>query len=169
MVYKLQQLGGLGPSLAVTPQEITCADCNSVFVTMNVPCVQVPVVPLLVLVGMTVTALGVFAAAQSPCLLRSDLAALGVSAVVTGVLGAGTIALGWPTAPLPLFALILAIHTMMPISKAVSLGMAAALTAVHLALAISWRPETSSFYKQVRFVDASFEAVKGARVKIQMF
>ncbi|GFG37885.1 hypothetical protein Cfor_07375, partial [Coptotermes formosanus] len=98
---------------------------------------------------MSVTALGVFAAAQCPCLLRSDLTALGVSVAVTCVLGSGTVALGWPTAPLPLFALLLAIHTMMPISKAVSLVMAAALTAAHVALAVSWRPETSSFYAQV--------------------
>lgn len=103
------------------------------------------------LVGMTVAALGVFAAAQSPCLLRSDLTALGVSVVVTGALGSGTIALGWPTAPLPLFALLLAVHTMMPISNAVSLLMAAVLTTVHIALAVSWRPETLSFYTQVGF------------------
>jgi len=108
-------------------------------------------VPLLALIGMTVTALGVFAAAQSPCLLRSDLTALGVSVVVTGALGSGTIALGWRTAPLPLFALLLAVHTMMPISNTVSLLMAAVLTTVHIALAISWRPDTPSFYPQVRF------------------
>ena len=112
---------------------------------------QVSVVPLLALVGMTVTALGVFAAAQSPCLLRSDLTALGVSVVVTGALGSGTIALGWPTAPLPLFALLLAVHTMMPISNAVSLLMAAVLTTLHIALAVTWRPDTSSFYQQVGF------------------
>jgi adenylate cyclase 2 len=123
--------------------------------------VQVSLVPLLALVGMTVTALGVFAAAQSPCLLRSDLTALGVSVVVTGALGSGTIALGWPTAPLPLFALLLAIHTMMPISNAFSVLMAAILTTVHIALAVSWRPETSSFYKQVRFLHAIFSALKG--------
>jgi hypothetical protein len=131
---------------------------------MIVPFVQVPLMPMLVLVGMTVTALGVFAAAQSPCLLRSDLAAHGVSVAVTAVLGSGIIALGWPTAPLPLFALLLAIHTMMPISKAVSLLMAATLTAAHVALAVSWRPETSSFYTQVRFVCARFGVLKGARV-----
>jgi adenylate cyclase 2 len=131
--------------------------------------VQVSLLPLLALVGMTVTALGVFAAAQSPCLLRSDLAALGVSVVVTCALGSGTIALGWPTAPLPLFALLLAIHTMMPISNAVSLLMAALLTAVHIALAVSWRPETSSFYTQVRFLYAMFRVLKGTRVNMQFF
>ena len=121
---------------------------------------QVSLVPLLALVGMTVTALGVFAAAQSPCLLRSDLTALGVSVVVTGALGSGTIALGWPTAPLPLFALLLAIHTMMPISNAYSLLMAAVLTTVHIALAFSWRLETTSVYTQVRFLHAIFSVLK---------
>lgn len=108
----------------------------------------VPLLPLLVLVAMTVTALGVLVAAQSACLLRSDLAALGVALVVAGVLGAGTVALGWPTAPLPLFALLLAVHTMMPISRTVSLIVAGTLTIVHLALAICWRPEASAFYTQ---------------------
>ena len=101
---------------------------------------------------MTVTSLGVFAAGQSACLLRSDLTALGVSLVVSGVLGAGTLALGWPTAPLPLFALLLAVHTMMPISRIISLLLAILLTIAHLALAISWRPEvdnSTAFYSQV--------------------
>ena len=101
---------------------------------------------------MTLASLGVFAAGQSACLLRSDLTALGVSLVVCGVLGAGTLALGWPTAPLPLFALLLAIHTMMPVSRIVSLVLAILLTVAHLALAISWRPEvdnTTAFYSQV--------------------
>ena len=123
--------------------------------------------PLLALVGMAVTALGVFAAAQSPCLLRTDLAALGVSVVVTGALGSGTITLGWPTAPLPLFALLLAIHTMMPISNTVSLLMAAVLTTVHIALAVSWRPETSSFYTQVRLRYAIFRVLERTRINMQ--
>lgn len=113
---------------------------------------NVTLTPLLLLSAMTVTSLGVFAAGQSACLLRSDLTALGVSLVVTGVLGAGTLALGWPTAPLPLFALLLAIHTMMPVSRIVSLVLAILLTVAHLALAISWRPEmenTAVFYSQI--------------------
>jgi adenylate cyclase 2 len=116
---------------------------------------QVPLVPLLVMVAMAVTALVVFTVAQSACLLRSDLAALAASLVVTGVLGAGTVGLGWPTAPLPLFALLLAVHTMMPISKTVSLSMAAILTIAHLALAISWRQESSAFYTQASSVLSS--------------
>ena len=135
-------------------------------VTVSVPCVQVPLLPLLMLVGMTVTALGVFAAAQSPYVLRSDLSALGVSVVVTGALGSGIIALGWPTAPLPLFALLLAIHTMMPIPNAVSLLLAVMLTTVHIALAVSWRPESSSFYTQVRLFYVIFGVLKGIRVKM---
>jgi hypothetical protein len=101
---------------------------------------------------MTVTALAVFAVAQCACLLRSDLVALAASLVVTGVLGAGTVALGWPTAPLPLFALLLAVHTMMPVSKTASLMMAVVLTIAHLALAVSWRPDASALYTQVSSV-----------------
>jgi adenylate cyclase 2 len=117
--------------------------------------VQVSLVPLLVLAAMTVTALAVFAVAQSACLLRSDLAALAASLVVTGVLGAGIVGLGWPTAPLPLFALLLAVHTMMPISKTVSLSMAAILTIAHLAVAVSLRHESTAFYTQVSSVLSS--------------
>jgi adenylate cyclase 2 len=107
--------------------------------------------PMLVLVAMTVTSLGVFAAGQSACLLRSDLTALGVSLVVTGVLGAGIIALGWPTAPLPLFALLLAVHTMMPVSRIVSLTLAAVLTIAHIVLAVTWRLESQD-YLEVRCI-----------------
>lgn len=103
----------------------------------------------MVLAAMTGTALVVFAVAQSACLLRSDLAALVASLAVTGVLGAGIVGLGWPTAPLPLFALLLAVHTMLPVSRAVSLAVATVLTVAHLSVAVTWRQPAAAFYTQV--------------------
>ncbi|KAJ9592327.1 hypothetical protein L9F63_001147, partial [Diploptera punctata] len=130
----------------------TTAYSPKIFFKIIIATPAVTLTPLLLLSSMTVTSLGVFAAGQSACLLRSNLTALGISLVVTGVLGAGTLALGWPTAPLPLFALILAIHTMMPVSRIVSLVLSILLTVAHLALAISWRPEvenSAAFYSQI--------------------
>ncbi|XP_069701394.1 adenylate cyclase type 2 [Periplaneta americana] len=131
---------------------IAAVGCTIALIGLCIFNSNIPLTPLLVLVTMVVTSLGVFAAGQSACLLRTDLTALGVSLVVTGVLGAGTLALGWRTAPLPLFSLLLAIHTMMPVSRAASLILAALLTVAHLGLALAWRPdlyESRSFYWQL--------------------
>ncbi|XP_021918215.1 adenylate cyclase type 2 isoform X3 [Zootermopsis nevadensis] len=138
-------------SLFLNSLLITAAGCTVTLAALGVFSPSVSLMPVLILVAMTVTCLVVFAVGQCACLLRSDISALGVSLVVIGVLGTGILALGWPTAPLPLFALLLAIHTMMPISRTVSLILAAILTTVHIALAVAWRPDTqdSSFYIQV--------------------
>lgn len=56
-------------------------------------------------------------------------------------LGGGALLLGWPTAPLPLFALLVAAHTMVPLPRCVAAGIAAGLTVAHLGLAVALRPE----------------------------
>ncbi|XP_032520259.2 adenylate cyclase type 2 isoform X2 [Danaus plexippus] len=76
--------------------------------------------------------------------------ALTGSVLVTVCLGAGTL-MATHHAPLPLFALILMVHTMMPIARSIALGMAAALTLAYMGLAIGLGPQgmEGQFYQQL--------------------
>ncbi|KAJ0178521.1 hypothetical protein K1T71_006344 [Dendrolimus kikuchii] len=76
--------------------------------------------------------------------------ALAGSLLVTVSLGAGTL-MATHHAPLPLFALILMVHTMMPIARSIALSMSAVLTLAYLGLALGIRPEgeETQFYQQL--------------------
>ncbi|XP_026733565.1 adenylate cyclase type 2-like isoform X2 [Trichoplusia ni] len=76
--------------------------------------------------------------------------ALAGSLLVTISLGVGTL-MATHHAPLPLFALILMVHTMMPIARPIALGMSAVLTLAYVGLALGVRPEgeESQFYQQL--------------------
>ncbi|CAB3260214.1 unnamed protein product [Arctia plantaginis] len=81
--------------------------------------------------------------------------ALAGSLLVTLSLGAGTLLAAHHArhhAPLPLFALILMVHTMMPIARTISLGMAAVLTVSYTGLALGARRDDgldTNFYQQL--------------------
>ncbi|XP_037294746.1 adenylate cyclase type 2 isoform X2 [Manduca sexta] len=85
-----------------------------------------------------------------PAAAEWEALALAGSMLVTISLGAGTL-MATHHAPLPLFALILMVHTMMPIARSVALGVAAVLTAAYIALALGLRPEgeETQFYQQL--------------------
>ncbi|XP_022830413.1 adenylate cyclase type 2-like [Spodoptera litura] len=76
--------------------------------------------------------------------------ALAGSLLVTVSLGAGTL-MATHHAPLPLFALILMVHTMMPIARPIALAMSAVLTLAYIGLALGVRPEgeETQFYQQL--------------------
>lgn len=55
-------------------------------------------------------------------------------------------------APLPLFALLLAIHTMLPLSRLVVCVLAAIVTAAHVATSIAHRLDDDSDFIQVNIL-----------------
>ncbi|XP_058835255.1 adenylate cyclase type 2 isoform X3 [Topomyia yanbarensis] len=75
---------------------------------------------------------GILVALHFPMVMNSPLAALGFALLTTGTIGAVAIAVGAQLAPLPLFALILGVHTMLPISWPVSVVLAVILCLIHI-------------------------------------
>lgn len=92
-------------------------------------------VPLVVASFMTVVTLVVSAVAQLPSLLRNDSASLVLSATLVAVLGLGILALAAdPAVPLTMFALLIAAHTTLPVSRLASSLMAGGLSLLTLVL-----------------------------------
>lgn len=111
--------------------------------------------PIFTLVSVTILITVILVATQFPAFIESKIASLASSLLVTGSLAAMTLLLAGRHAPLPLFALLLALHTMMPISRPVSLVLAAIITAAHLALSFAHRFGTERsqlLYTQVGYV-----------------
>ncbi|XP_055692723.1 adenylate cyclase type 2 isoform X3 [Lutzomyia longipalpis] len=91
---------------------------------------------LVMLPIVSVILLSVLVALQFPAVLNSPLAALGFAILATVCLGAAATFVGGHVAPLPLFALILGVHTMLPVSWPCSVVLAVILSLVHLAYRI---------------------------------
>lgn len=92
----------------------------------------------------------VLAMALLPAAAEWEALALSGSVLVTICLGTGTL-MATHHAPLPLFALILMVHTMMPIARSIALGMAASLTLAYmgLALGLGAQDQERQFYEQL--------------------
>ncbi|XP_063623161.1 adenylate cyclase type 2 isoform X1 [Cydia splendana] len=84
----------------------------------------------------------VLAMALLPAAPEWEALALSGSVLVTACLGAGTL-MATHHAPLPLFALILMVHTMMPIARSIALAMSAALTIAYMGLALGLGPHNA--------------------------
>lgn len=81
--------------------------------------------------------------------LQTEPAAVTAAVLVVLALGGGVLALGGTTASLPLFSLLLAVHTMLPISRLLSVGLAATLTVLYMAWSLSSRKYAAEYYLQV--------------------
>lgn len=81
-------------------------------------------------------------------------AALGFAALITCVLGIVATVVSGPVAPLPLFALILGVHTMLPISWPVSVILAVVLAFIHLGYRLGTNnlDFSSTFFQQVSYI-----------------
>ncbi|XP_052750076.1 adenylate cyclase type 2-like isoform X1 [Galleria mellonella] len=92
----------------------------------------------------------VLALALLPPAAEWEMLALVGSILVTLSIGSGTL-MATHHAPLPLFALILMVHTMMPLAKSIALAMSIALTVTYAGLALGLRPEgeEKQFYQQL--------------------
>ncbi|XP_065361182.1 adenylate cyclase type 2 isoform X2 [Calliphora vicina] len=84
---------------------------------------------------------GILTALQFPAVLNSPVAALAFAIVTTFSLGTIAAITGEELAPLPLFAVFLGIHTMLPISWPVSVVLALFMTAIHIVYRIGDSPE----------------------------
>lgn len=106
--------------------------------------------PLATLFTVSIILLIVLGTSQFPAFAENEAATLASSLLVCGSLAAATLLLAGRHAPLPLFALLLALHTMMPVSRPVSMGLAAVITAAHLALSIAHKfNDEKMLYTQV--------------------
>ncbi|XP_050091677.1 adenylate cyclase type 2 isoform X2 [Anopheles aquasalis] len=87
---------------------------------------------LALLGGASAVLCGILVALQFPAVMNSPLAALSFAILTTGTIGAISTFVGAQLAPLPLFALILGVHTMLPISWPVSVVLAVLLCIMHI-------------------------------------
>nr|CAD7268131.1 unnamed protein product [Timema shepardi] len=119
---------------------VTAVGSSIVLISVCVTSVQVPLVPIYLLSAITLTSTAALAAVQTPSCAR--ISSLPSSLAICAVVGVGVLTLGWNCAPLPLFGLLLAVHTMLPVSRLVALLVAGGLTITHLAIAFALRSDT---------------------------
>ncbi|XP_052891398.1 adenylate cyclase type 2 [Anopheles moucheti] len=143
---------------------------------------------LALLAGVSLVLCGILVALQFPAVMNSPLAALSFAILTTGTIGAISTFVGTQLAPLPLFALILGVHTMLPISWPVSVVLAVLLCIVHIGYRIlsqvhdfppTFFPQllaetvflasasVSSLYYRIMSDAAHIDAVDGTRTGIE--
>lgn len=91
---------------------------------------------LLVLSMITFITFGTLIASQFPLILESEIWALLSSLVLTGTTASTMLFLAGKYAPLPLFVLLIAIHTMLPISRLVAVGLATFVTVSEITFSV---------------------------------
>ncbi|XP_018574325.1 adenylate cyclase type 2 isoform X2 [Anoplophora glabripennis] len=97
------------------------------------------ILPVVVLSILAFTLVFVLLASQFPVVLESEAWALLSSLVVTVTVSTAMLLLAGRHAPLPLFALLIAIHTMLPLSRSVALALAVIVTVAHLSVSVAYR------------------------------
>lgn len=112
--------------------------------------------PITTLSVLTSGLIVILLASQFPPVLESEAWALLSSLLVTTGVAAAMLLLAGLHAPLPLFALLIAIHTMMPLSRAVALALATIVTVAHLATSIAYRLQDGDV---VHYLQVSFGSV----------
>ncbi|GJQ68574.1 hypothetical protein Trydic_g17129 [Trypoxylus dichotomus] len=95
--------------------------------------------PITTISLVTFIMLAALVASQFPVVMESEAWSLGASFLVTIVVASATLLLAGRHAPLPLFTLILAIHTMLPISRAVALAFTGVVILAHLVTSIVYK------------------------------
>uniref|UniRef100_A0A1Y1L9N5 adenylate cyclase n=1 Tax=Photinus pyralis TaxID=7054 RepID=A0A1Y1L9N5_PHOPY len=110
--------------------------------------IQDHLLPVVTLSLVTIALMLIFVGSQLPPMLESKIWSLVASLIVTGAVTTAALLLAGIYAPLSLFALLLALHTMLPLSKLIAIALAAIVTVAHLAIAIARRLNNS---------DSSFE------------
>lgn len=103
------------------------------------------VLHLVMLVIAAIVCGSILTALQFPAVLSSPFAALAFAISTTATLAFLSVIVGGTLAPLPLFAVILGIHTMLPVSWPVSVVMAAFMTILHLVYKMGFSSDPPSF------------------------
>ncbi|XP_030760743.1 adenylate cyclase type 2-like [Sitophilus oryzae] len=97
------------------------------------------ILPIAVMSVVTFTLIAILMASQFPVVLESEAWALMSSLTITTAAATAMLLLAGRHAPLPLFALLIALHTMLPLSRSVALALAIVVTVAHLATSIAYR------------------------------
>nr|XP_015833065.1 PREDICTED: adenylate cyclase type 2 isoform X1 [Tribolium castaneum] len=97
---------------------------------------EISLLPIVTMSVLTFSLFCILFASQFPFILESETWALVSSLFITTIVTTSMLLLGQRHAPLPLFALLLAIHTMLPLSRAVALALASIVTLAYMALSI---------------------------------
>uniref|UniRef100_A0AAR5NYU8 adenylate cyclase n=2 Tax=Dendroctonus ponderosae TaxID=77166 RepID=A0AAR5NYU8_DENPD len=97
------------------------------------------ILPITMMSVVTFALIAILMASQFPIVLESEAWALMSSLVITASAATAMLLLAGRHAPLPLFALLLVIHTMLPLSRSVALALATIVTVAHVATSIAHR------------------------------
>ncbi|KAF5269880.1 hypothetical protein FQR65_LT05678 [Abscondita terminalis] len=97
----------------------------------------------------TVSLFLIFVGSQFPPVSESKIWSLAASLVVTSVVTTATLLLTGIYASLPLFALLLALHTMLPVSKLIAIAVAAIVTVAYIATSIAHRVNSNDSLQQL--------------------
>ncbi|XP_056649174.1 adenylate cyclase type 2-like isoform X2 [Diorhabda sublineata] len=110
------------------------------------------IIPITVMSILTPALIFILLASHFPPVLESEAWALLSSLLLTAGVTAAMLLLAGRHAPLPLFALLIAIHTMFPLSRAVSLALATIVTVAHLATSIAYRINDNGIQNYLQLV-----------------
>ncbi|XP_049818616.1 adenylate cyclase type 2-like isoform X2 [Aethina tumida] len=95
--------------------------------------------PVIVLSLLAFALITILMASQFPPIMESEAWALTASLLIIGAATTAMLLLAGRHAPLPLFALLVAVHTMLPLSRAVSSVLAVVVTVAHVAVSVAYR------------------------------
>ncbi|KAL3275210.1 hypothetical protein HHI36_019979 [Cryptolaemus montrouzieri] len=98
---------------------------------------------------LTFILLCVLVASQFPIVLESEVWALVSSLTTIAVVSTSMLWLAGRHAALPLFALLLAIHTMLPLSRSVSVVLATIVSVAHVATSLTVKLKADENYMQI--------------------
>ncbi|CAO1424898.1 unnamed protein product, partial [Diamesa serratosioi] len=109
------------------------------------------ILDLVLLIVACIIIIAVLIALQFPSIMSSPWAALSFATFVTSALGTVATLVGGSVAPLPLYALILGVHTMLPISWPVSVILAIILSILHIGyrIAVNFHEFSEFFFPQL--------------------
>ncbi|KAJ8924909.1 hypothetical protein NQ315_001066, partial [Exocentrus adspersus] len=134
----------------LTVATVTCVGLLIATCVLHAQDLNRNILPVAVLSILSLTLVFVLLASQFPAVLESEAWALVSSLTVTTAATTAMLLLAGQHAPLPLFALLIAVHTMLPLSRTLATALAAVVTVAHLATSVAHRIQAKdSFYLQL--------------------
>lgn len=97
--------------------------------------------------ALTFTLFVVLFVSQFPLILESEAWALASSVLVAVVSTCAILVLAQKNAALPLFALLIALHTMLPLARSVAVTLAVLVTGAYVATAVAQRKSDGDYFQ----------------------
>ncbi|XP_018332829.1 adenylate cyclase type 2 [Agrilus planipennis] len=107
---------------------------------------------VITLVVLTFLLMAVFLISQFSFILESEIWSTTASLLIVGGISTATFLLAGTYAPLPLFALMVAMHTMLPISRVISLVLASIVSAAHFATSVTHRINSGNYFRYYELI-----------------